>query len=175
VTHFCQHSINFCKRSWKPFFITFSSGLVTFTVTFSAFMNIFNHENCGYVKKSNTLISQQESFMFLLYVQELAFLEPSVDKGNTCSNLCEEHHELFQLIFLLLLISPEYSFLSHFTQHCTNCTCFCHLSKLMVQIIIDIHTAITKTFMSFVSLIFFIVTLPCACCSVANIFKCCHL
>jgi hypothetical protein len=50
----------------------------------------------------------------MLCVQESAFLVPGVDRGNACSNLCEEH---FQLIFLFLLVSPEYSFISHFTQH----------------------------------------------------------
>jgi hypothetical protein len=46
--------------------------------------------------------------MFLC-VQELALLEPNVDNGNACPNLYEELCEHFQLIFLLQLISPEYS------------------------------------------------------------------
>jgi hypothetical protein len=46
--------------------------------------------------------------MFLC-VQELVFLEPSVDNGNACSDLYEELCEHFQLIFLLQLMSPKYS------------------------------------------------------------------
>jgi hypothetical protein len=33
---------------------------------------------------------QQESFAFLS-VQELAFFKPGADKGNACSNPCEEY------------------------------------------------------------------------------------
>jgi hypothetical protein len=58
------------------------------------------------------------------YVQELAFLESSFDKGSTCSNLCEEYCEWFQLIFLLPHIYPEYPFISHYAQHCTHTQCF---------------------------------------------------
>jgi hypothetical protein len=35
---------------------------------------------------------------------------------TSCSNLCKEYCESFQLIFILLLIFPEYSFASQFTQ-----------------------------------------------------------
>jgi hypothetical protein len=66
---------------------------------------------------------QLELFMFLC-VLELAFVEPGVDKGNACSNLCEEYCEHFQLIFILLLISPEYSFFGHFSQHRAHTWCF---------------------------------------------------
>jgi hypothetical protein len=47
-----------------------------------------------------------------LCVQELAFLEPSVERGKICKNRCEEYCEHFQLIFLLTLtyMYPAYSF-----------------------------------------------------------------
>jgi hypothetical protein len=56
----------------------------------------------------------------------------SVEKDNSCSNLCEEYCQHFQLIFLLPLISPYTLFIYHFTQHCVHSWCFCNLSKLTV-------------------------------------------
>jgi hypothetical protein len=38
-----------------------------------------------------------------------------VEEGIACSNLYEEYCENFQLIFILLLISREYFFISYFT------------------------------------------------------------
>jgi hypothetical protein len=83
-------------------------------------------------------------------LRELRILEPSVDKGIACSNLFEEYCECVRLILLLPLLFPEYSFTSHFIQHCT---------------------AITKMFMPFLNLHFFIVALPHASSSIHNIFE----
>jgi hypothetical protein len=47
--------------------------------------------------------------MFLC-IQGLTFLEPTVDKDNTCANLSEGHCGRLELILLLLLISSEYHF-----------------------------------------------------------------
>jgi hypothetical protein len=55
-----------------------------------------------------------------------------VQKKPAYSNLCAEYCERIQLTFLLQLLSPEYSFIGHFAQHCAHSQCFCYLSKLTV-------------------------------------------
>jgi hypothetical protein len=124
--------------------------------------------------------------------QELALFGKCVDNGNVCSNLCEEHCQHFQLIFLLLLISPEYSFIGHFTQHCTHIQrVFIIMSKLTIARTMDHHDHYGKLYATRKPA-FFIDTLPCtsnihtisedlfskaensafSCCYVAEIFKC---
>jgi hypothetical protein len=49
-------------------------------------------------------------------------LEPRADKGHTFSNLCEEYCWLLPTD--ILLISCEYSFVSHVKQHCGHTWCF---------------------------------------------------
>jgi hypothetical protein len=79
------------------------------------------------------------------------------NKSSAYSNLCEECCVSFQLIFLLPLTSPEYSFFLHLSQHCARDPCLRLSSKLTVApsaIITDTRTAIMKTFMPPVNLEF---------------------
>jgi hypothetical protein len=59
----------------------------------------------------------------VVFYRNLAFLQPYVNRGNACSNLCEEYHERFQLIH------HEYSSISHF---CADFQYFHNLLKLMI-------------------------------------------
>jgi hypothetical protein len=61
------------------------------------------------------MIRSPATSLVFLRVQGFTFLEPSDGKGNACSVLGEEYCELFQLVFLLPLLSPEYS--SSVTSH----------------------------------------------------------
>jgi hypothetical protein len=61
--------------------------------------------------------------MFLCF-QELAILEPAVDIGSACLNLCAEYCEHFQLILLLPLLYPEFYFVGHFV-HMLNVFIIC--------------------------------------------------
>jgi hypothetical protein len=63
----------------------------------------------------------------------MAFFKTSADKGNACSNLCEEQCKHFKLIFLLLLIFPEHYFISHFAQHSAHSQWFFFLSFVRVD------------------------------------------
>jgi hypothetical protein len=74
--------------------------------------------------------------MFLC-IQGLPFLELSAEKRNTSSNIFKEYCEHFQLIFLHPLISPEYSSIGYFAQHCTRIQSFLHLLKLIVGCGVD--------------------------------------
>lgn len=105
--------------------------------------------------RSAIVIRSPVRVIHFFYVQELSYLEPNVNKCNTCSNLYEKYFEHFQLIFPLPLISPEYSSIGHFAQ------CFRHLSKLMGTHNTDHH----KTFMALVSLCFL------QCCLSIHFFK----
>jgi hypothetical protein len=79
---------------------------------------------------SATEVRPPARLIVFLCVQDLAFLEQSVDK---------QYCKRFQLIFLLSLISPEYSFVGHFAQHCAHARCIRHLSKLTVTNNANLH------------------------------------
>jgi hypothetical protein len=101
-------------------------------------------------------------------VQELALLEP----GNACSNLCEEYYELFQLVFLLPLISPEYSFVSHFAQHWAYTRGFRRLSKFTVAHSADGHWHWNGHHVNVwhsYTWVFFMVVFPCLSSSIRNV------
>jgi hypothetical protein len=64
------------------------------------------------------------------YAWQGTFLPPVTDVQVLCH--AEEIIFRFQLIFLLQLIFPEYSFISHLAQHCLHTQCCHHLSKFTV-------------------------------------------
>jgi hypothetical protein len=105
VRHWCKCLWSFWKHCWKLFFNTSVSALVTFAMTFSVLMNrpfrtLSSCKNSVYVNNINILMSHGKSPARVICVSWSGINT----SGNTCSFLCE----CFQLMILLLLISPEY-------------------------------------------------------------------
>jgi hypothetical protein len=104
----------------------------------------------------------------------LAFLEPSVDRGDECSNLNEEYCECFQPISLHLLIYPKYSLICHYAQHCAHIQGLHHLAKMTAAHSVDhydIHKANMKMFMPLISLRFLHCCITTSFSSLCNVYE----
>jgi hypothetical protein len=143
-------------------FDIFVSGLIIFAADLLSVhesLSFQNNFSCRNSRKSGSDKLREyggcskESSMFLC-VEELAFLEPSVDKDNACSNHVNNY------MWMLLTDIPtsndisEYSFSFHFAQ-CSILSLFTKVDRCpQCRSVIDTCVAIMIMFMSFLNLCF---------------------